>query len=404
MADTRKPLAADLRPASFRGVPFHVDGSGLAAGRRTQVHEYPKRDKPYVEDMGRATREISLTAMLVGDDYVAQAKRLLTAIEAAGPGTLVHPWLGTMTVSLKDVGRVEFTASLGLATVALTFVESGELAFPAASTSTQAASRIAASALEKSAVAAFVAKFNVKGYQDFVSKAASGGLGDSLGIVASSDVGKLLGLSDSLASTTLAAVALMSNPETLGWKLIGAIGLSGVATSYAAWSSVVRSICAMTSSGSLSGGSSASGATPSRQQAVANAQAVNALIRQGLLAQAVGASSLVGGPTDTSGPSYTELVSIRSALSSAIDDEALTASDDVYDALQAARRAAWADLTARSRDNARMTTITPPVVVPAVVLAYDAYENAERADEIVVRNKVRHPGFVPALPIRLLTR
>lgn len=404
MAETRKRLADALRPASFRGVPFEVEVGDLAAGRRTQVHEYPKRDKPYVEDMGRATREFSLTAMLVGDDYVAKANRLISALEAEGPGTLVHPWLGTMTVSLKDVGRLTFTQSLGLAEVALTFVEGGELAFPAATASTQAASRQAASALEQSAVAAFVAKFNVKGYQDFVSKAASGGLGDALGIVASSDVGKLLGLSGTLASTTQAAVALLSTPETLGWKMLGAIGLSGVATSYAAWSSVVRSICSMTASSGLANGATSTGATPSRQQATANAKAINALIRQGLIAQAVGASSLVGTATDTDSPSYTELVAIRAGLSVAIDNETLSATDDVYDALLAARRAAWSDLTARARDNARMTTFTPSVVMPAVVVAYDAYESADRSDEIVVRNKVRHPGFVPALPMKLLTR
>lgn len=42
-----------LQPASFRGVAFKVDGDDLQIGRRTVVHEYPGRDTPSVEDMGR---------------------------------------------------------------------------------------------------------------------------------------------------------------------------------------------------------------------------------------------------------------------------------------------------------------------------------------------------------------
>lgn len=40
-----------LRDASFRGVPFSVDDDDASFGRRVQLHEYPKRDKPYTEDL-----------------------------------------------------------------------------------------------------------------------------------------------------------------------------------------------------------------------------------------------------------------------------------------------------------------------------------------------------------------
>ena len=43
----------DLRPASFRGVPFLVDESHVVIGRRVVLHEYPLRDKPYAEDLGK---------------------------------------------------------------------------------------------------------------------------------------------------------------------------------------------------------------------------------------------------------------------------------------------------------------------------------------------------------------
>jgi len=89
----------------------------MGAGRRTQVHEYPQRDKPWVEDLGRSAREIAFEAFVVGADYVDQANRLLSAIEEPGPGALIHPWFGTLTVSLKDQARVTFSRELGFAPV-----------------------------------------------------------------------------------------------------------------------------------------------------------------------------------------------------------------------------------------------------------------------------------------------
>ena len=69
-----------------------------------------------------------------------------------------------------------------------------------------------------------------------------------------------------------------------------------------------------------------------------------------------------------------------------------------------ARAAVWRDLTTRARENARLTTLTPTEVSPALVLAYDYYEDASREADIVARNGIRHPGFVPVEPLRVITR
>lgn len=407
MAEKQK-LAEKLQPASFRGVAFKVNASEIGAGRRTQLHEYPQRDKPYVDDLGRGTREIGVTAFVVGEDYVDQAKAVLGALEEPGPGTLIHPWFGELTVSLKDLARGVFDHGLGHAVIQMSFIESGELAFPSSEASTQAASRKAAEKLEKASVESFAEKFGVKGFQDFVSAAATGNLGRMLGIVGLSEVGKALGFATSLAKTVSTAIALVSNPKTLGWKVMGAFGLSGLATTVAAWSNVSRQLSRVGSSSELDTPLSAAALTPSRRQANANANAVYALGRQAMIAQAVGASSLVGSKLDsTARPvvSYQDMIGVRDELVAAIDQEALTADDGVYEALMDARSAVWRDLTDRARDNARLVTRQLLETAPALVLAYDYYEDAERDAEIVSRNAVRHPGFVPASsPLRVLTR
>lgn len=400
----KKKRAESLRPASFRGVAFQVNATELAAGRRTQVHEYPQRDKPYVEDLGRGTREMSFDAFLIGDDYIAQANTLLAALETSGPGTLIHPWFGTVTVTLKDLGKVAFDAALGLARVSLSFVEAGELAFPAAATSTQAASRLAAGNLETASAAAFGAQFSVKGVQDFVTAAATGNLGSMLGVVSAGSLGAALGYANSLAATAATAIALISTPSTLGLKLMGALGLSGLATTVAAWSGIVRSLSRLAGDSALAAPATPVVYTPSRQQAWANACAVNALGRQAMIAQAVGASSLVGTVADSGTVSYTDMMAVRNELIAAIDAEALTAGDAVYVALMDARGAVWKDLTERARDSARLTTIIPRETLPALALAYDTYEDAARDADIVARNAIRHPGFVPPLALQVLTR
>lgn len=403
----KKKLSDNLRPASFRGVPFQVESTELGAGRRTQLHEYPQRDKPYVEDLGRAARDLAFSGFVVGEDYVDQANALLGALEEPGPGTLIHPWFGTLTVSLKDSARVSFDAALGQARFSMSFVEAGELEFPSSETSTQAASRIAASDLEKASVESFADRFSIKGFQDFVAAAANGNLGDMLGIVSSSEIGKVLGYANSLASTVSTAIALISNPSTLGWKIMGAFGLSGLATTVAAWSNIVRSLSRVGSSGKMDAPGVPVVYTPSRQQAYVNACAVNALGRQALIAQAVGASSLVGTTVDSSARpviSHADMVAVRNELIAVIDRESLTASDQVYAALMKARAAVWKDLTTRARESARLTTLTPNEVTPALVLAYDYYEDASRDTDIVARNGIRHPGFVPVLPMKVLTR
>jgi len=403
----KKKLAEALRPASFRGVPFKVDASDIGAGRRTQKNEYPQRDKPYVEDLGRATREISVTAFVVGEDYIDQANAVLGAIEEPGPGTLIHPWFGELTVSLDGLARVSFDSALGQARISMSFIESGELTFPSSETSTQSASRIAAGKLETASVESFAEKFGVKGFQDFVAAAASGNLGKMLGIVSLSEVGKVLGFANSLARSVSTAIALISNPKTLGWKLMGAFGLSGLATTVAAWSNVARQLSRFGSSSSLKSPAASSISTPSRRQANTNAAAVYALGRQAMIAQAVGASSLVGSRVDsTARPvvSHNDMIAVRDELIAAIDQESLTADDSVYEALQVARSAVWSDLTTRAKDSARLTTLKPLETAPALVLAYDYYDDATRDADIVSRNAVRHPGFVPPVPLRVLTR
>lgn len=124
----------NLHPASFRGVPFAVESGDGIFGRRQAVHEYPYRDSVWVEDMGRATRRIHLTGFIVqssrvysAGDVMSQRDALIAAAESAGSGTLVHPTLGELTVSVVEGGlRIhEHKDEARMFRFTLTMVESG---------------------------------------------------------------------------------------------------------------------------------------------------------------------------------------------------------------------------------------------------------------------------------------
>lgn len=393
-------LSKALRPASFRGVPFQVDSTDMGAGRRTQLHEYPQRDKPWVEDLGRAAREVAFEAFVVGADYVDQANRLLSAIEEPGPGTLIHPWFGTLTVSLKDLARVSFNRELGYARFSLSFVESGELAFPSAGNATATQSRLAAANIETAAVADFAKGFKVAGQQDFVTTDATTAITGVFGQVSSGAVPGLGALGYASRATNMLTTSLgqLSAPTSLARTIAGYLGVSNYATAGLRWLDIAQSLARLATVPGLSKPSAPTVYTPSRQQSYVNTSATHALTRQVLLAQAVGASSLATADV------FDDTIGLRNNLTAALDAESLNASDAAYTALQDARSTVWRDLTERSRDGARLTTQTPADTTPAVVLAYDYYEDAARATEIVTRNALRHPGFVPPLPLRVLTR
>ena len=116
-----------LQPASFRGIPFEVDSAELGGGRRLARHEYPLRNEPYAEDLGRKARTWTITAFLIGEDYDLVRNRLLRACEADGPGTLVHPYLGELQVLVESYRVSERKTEGRVARVTMTFAEAGRL-------------------------------------------------------------------------------------------------------------------------------------------------------------------------------------------------------------------------------------------------------------------------------------
>lgn len=379
--------------ASFRGVEFAVRRSDAQVGRRTALHEYPQRDDPWPEDMGRAARRFTVDGVLVGADYDRVRDRLIAALETKGPGLLVHPFFGRRTVSLAGPVRISEspTDQGGMASFSLDFVEAGGNAQPQARADTAGALGEAAAAVKAQARADFAKRFAAAGKPDFVRASAAQGIRDAMTAVQNARRGLLADasiLSDfnaELRNVTGQAGSLMNTPADLAARIQDAVGgVRGVAAVPSGALASLRQLFGFR----LSVGS---GATPSRQQDSANRAAISSLVSASAMAEAV---EVVAG---LEFESYDQAVSLRDDLGDNLDALAMTADESAYLPVVALRAALVRDISARGADLARVAHYTPGATLPALVLAHRLYGDAARDEALIARNplQVRHPGFVP---------
>lgn len=116
---------ARLRPASFRGAQFKIEASSRRGGRRVAFHEFPKRDDPYAEDMGRRGRRFQVTGYIVGENYMLARDMLIRACEQEGPGMLIFDRLGEFLVVCEQYGVSETRERGGICEFDLVFLEAG---------------------------------------------------------------------------------------------------------------------------------------------------------------------------------------------------------------------------------------------------------------------------------------
>jgi prophage DNA circulation protein len=126
-----------LKRASFRSVPFHVDTGVRESGRRTVTHEFPKRNVPYAEDMGRRAREFTVRGYIIvypfddADDlhkknYIPARDNLITALETDGSADLQLPLLGILNVMCTRYRVTEEDRLGGYCVFDMSFVEYGQ--------------------------------------------------------------------------------------------------------------------------------------------------------------------------------------------------------------------------------------------------------------------------------------
>jgi len=141
----------DLRPASYRGVPFYVAANSRTNGRRGFTYEFAKGDRSLDEDLGKRVTRVSVSGYVIGDDYDLQANALERALNREGGGTLILPILGRMFMRCEFGPRAERKEEGGIAYFEMAFVDASGGIATASGENTQANSIAAALTAENAA-------------------------------------------------------------------------------------------------------------------------------------------------------------------------------------------------------------------------------------------------------------
>lgn len=380
----------ELYKASFRGVAFEVRDTRGVFGRRKDVAEYPGGDEPTVEDLGRKAHVWSLQAFVIGDDYLEQKRRLIEACNnAVDGGTLVLPHYGPIPVENTLCECIETNAAGGFAAFSLEFVRvPGKPPAYAARASVTAVDAAADDVVEQgeAATAEGLAADNVP---EFVREASANKLQELATTLrsadafrsAADDAASLAADLDQLIGTAAQVVASPANAaasikESLERVLAAAGNGLGAFEAYRVLFELqATEIGSETSLGAAADNNAKLIAQQARRAAFAGA--ARALVR-------------------VKWASYDDAIEARAQLLAPLDAELETCELEGYAALLALRAQVVLTVPGQTRDLPRLVRFTLPRRTSVVELAYQLFDDVERALEILERNRFQHPGRIGA--------
>ncbi|MGE9985722.1 DNA circularization protein [Desulfovibrio sp. SGI.169] len=399
----RSSFFSTLRQASFRGVPFEVDDADESGGRRLARHEYPLRDLPFAEDLGRKAGEWRIRAFIVqgrSHDYVQARDALRKALTAYGPATLIHPWLGELTVAVDRFSLRETTSKGGYCEFDIDFVEAGQRENPGAKADTAQAVAASAGNCRQALRQSFAALYAPLAQElETCLSALNDGMAWAM---------EYLQLPEALISDALDfAGGLIGAPSGLFDALSGIFG--GLLGSLGAAEALALGF----DLGLLAGGSGQvdedgyyrygpADALPSRNREVLDkllaVNSVTAIPPATVLKRQIAQVVVM---EDAAASARLEFVTADDALAcrktvlDGLEAVAPIATDPVFAALSGLRLDVARDLTTRGGELPRVRRAILPATMPALVAAWRLHGDAARAEEIVSRNRIRHPGRVP---------
>ncbi len=403
----------NLRPASFRGVPFYTTVTQGAGGRRLVVHEFPERDDAYTEDLGRKAQRHRVTAFVVGDDYMDQRDALISACQDhPDAALLVHPYLGDLMCRAGQLSWKESQEHGGSAILDIEFVEDGPQPGPTAGDDTASALLRGIAAMVQLAIQAY-------GIASVIARDPAAVVG--LGAALLGDAGaSILGLP---ASTLTSIAGLAAN---IGAN-VGNDAATAAAVAAAFQSCASSAVAASTApaptddpvagniptiaapadpSGGLAGlvswgnsfiapmGAGANQLAQAQQQ-----QAIVTLVQGNALLAMLQVYAQIDWPTvNAADAARAQALGLIDAQAEAA---ALAGQDDLYRGWLAITGLVIADFIARCQNLPALAGYSVPMVFPSLALAQTFYQNASRAEELEAMNGVRHPLFMPHDGLRL---
>ncbi|EJM27790.1 DNA circularization protein [Pseudomonas sp. GM25] len=397
-----------LLPASFRGVGFWIDQAKTPVGRKGQLHEYPQRDLPFFEDLGQQAKTHDLTAFIIGADCLEQRDKLLQALEQ-GSGELVHPWLGRLQVKVGECDMTHTRQDGGMVTFSLKFYPDRPLPFPTATVSTQKVLLIKADGLLGSAVARFEQAMTL-------IKAARIGIANlrnSLTGVYDVIKEQLKPLIAQYKQITELVRAVKELPKDVAAEFKGLLGDIKELKAFA--KEGYRGVIADVSQQIEAIRKADAPKITTGKDTNAAAQAMANLVQDTLIvkvAQWVASMPVASTPVKLSStpsldqqskqpvsrqevPVTDDLQTLQKALNEVLQMAQDKAEPGHYQAIGDLKEALNGHFKAVASSGVRLVSKTFQETFPALVVAYQQFGDATRVTEVIQRNGLSHPGYLP---------
>ena len=416
-----------MRPASFRGVPFYVRNTTDRGGRLATVLKAfsSEAGTGIPDDSGAMADVFAIDAFVGGDDYLADLEALETALKTKGPGELVHPFRGSRRVTI--VGGFETRQNA---------IDEGGIAhvrFTAKRVGTEGAGlrvrplpalgvESAVSAVASAASSDFADAFDVDDLPEAYQASPVDAL-EAAGVLLASMEEQILSAADTATDALSAAAdlgttagSLLGAPSSLAATFAGAVGEVFAAaesaaseadalrtTDVEAWvtrlrglsRTVMRGAEALFDAPELVPASNP--VTANRTREADNMRALQSLVRAHVAAEAARATTYL--PYSSRSESLTALDDLLSLF----DRTERTASDDTFRALMQLRGESSRYLRELARGLPEVANLNLPGETHAFLLAHELYGDARRAEELVARNGLVHSGLIPAgTPLEVL--
>jgi prophage DNA circulation protein len=338
--------------------------------------------------MGRQARRFAVDGYVLGDDYFTSRNRLLEALEKEGSGKLVHPYLGTLIVVCTGYRLSESTEEGRIARFGMQFSEAGEALFPSAVLNTKKTTQIKKITAYDNIKTFFSSVYSIASVPYSESQRALSTVNQAFALIdeAKKSVNAVASFQRDLLNAKGKALELTYLAEDLIDEVIGLLtfGTDQDDEDFEATADNARTqiqelyrFFEFTPDEGLTGINS-----PSASLSFAIQQA--------------SASAVAGLLTLLKFDSVNEAEEYQRAFLEQIDRTIQQGiSDELYGALIDLRTAVMRDIAIRATALPRVVEYTPVVSVPALTLSWALYGTVNMEQDIINRNSVSHPGFVP---------
>lgn len=387
----------ELWDASFRGVPFHVEKEASIGGRRLAVHEFPFRDDPFIEDMGAAKREFSVTAYVASESTLGEAAALEAALRLWGAGLLVLPSRGPEMVRVASFDRSMARDALGYLAFEIKFIAEG-LGTALVSVVALASRVFAGGGAALDAAASVFSGLQLAGLRGDVTVTAQALAQQSVAMIEAIRLSETVDpavsatVRDTLATLYADIPALVSRSDGASGAFVTRLGEA--ARDLAEGMDANRAVSAFAAMADVS-------VAPAESTSILPASIALA-VNAGIIARAtrlVCLTAYADSLTRAAFPSRREAITARADASerfaAAIEECGVPQAVDLLPALQALRGAVVEHISQALLDLRPVVTISTQRRLPALYWANRLYGSAASVEDLVSRNGVPHPGYMP---------